>query len=50
VSDPDIGICDECGDTAGRRFPTMVTRHREGAPVRLVAWLCTACRQLEDQP
>lgn len=47
IDDPDIGMCDMCGTEDGRRSRTIVTRTFDGAPARVVAWLCGPCKRAE---
>lgn len=41
--EPDIGMCDACGDEDGRRRRRVVHATFNGVVERVVTWLCAGC-------
>lgn len=42
-TDPDIGLCDDCGSDEGRRVRRFRVVRLQGVEVRIAVWLCAEC-------
>ena len=45
TSDPDIGMCDDCGSEDGDRWPRKRRISVGGSPEMVTAWLCQECAE-----
>jgi hypothetical protein len=48
VSDPDIGLCDDCGTEEGPRARVWRIVSLQGERVRIAVWLCGNCREDDE--
>lgn len=44
ANDPDIGMCDFCGDEDSSRHRVLIVSSINGRRCRCVTWVCALCR------